>query len=348
MRTACIAAAALSLISVASAHAQRQFRIAPIYSMLNLQDLSGASHGFSSWGGSAAVLTADAGESGVTIARYDDLSTDGRVRRMTLYSLDARYYPVGSRGVVAPFAGSMVGLARVGESSSLCLPLACSDTVTTTSNFAFSYGLGLRVNVGSYAAATIEGRFLQVPGTEIQALEAVANASIMFGPPRTGEFLAGTVGPVASLYAPIAGSLRARAPLVGARFRRDTKNGGAVGLQIDYAPLEVTAGNCAPGCQPNAILFAPGYEASARPRWGRLYAEAGLLLAGFYAEGPDRGMAQGAHGGLGADLLSGSVLWNLNARLLWLQRNSGENVFGVQVGASVSPRLRSVEVGRGR
>jgi len=59
-------------------------------------------------------------------------------------------------------------------------------------------------------------------------------------------------------------------------------------------------------------------------------------------------MAQGAHGGLGADLLSGSVLWNLNARLLWLQRNSGENVFGVQVGASVSPRLRSVEVGRGR
>ena len=152
MRTACIAAAALSLISVASAHAQRQFRIAPIYSTLNLQDLSGASHGFSSWGGSAAVLTADAGESGVTIARYDDLSTDGRVRRMTLYSLDARYYPVGSRGVVAPFAGSMVGLARVGESSSLCLPLACSDTVTTTSNFAFSYGLGLRVNVGSQIA----------------------------------------------------------------------------------------------------------------------------------------------------------------------------------------------------
>jgi len=48
MRTACIAAAALSLISVASAHAQRQFRIAPIYSTLNLQDLSGASHGFSS------------------------------------------------------------------------------------------------------------------------------------------------------------------------------------------------------------------------------------------------------------------------------------------------------------
>src|SRR5881409_3181965 len=152
MRTACIAAAALSLISVASAHAQRQFRIAPIYSTLNLQDLSGASHGFSSWGGSAAVITGDAGESGVTIARYDDLSTDGRVRSMTLFGLDSRYYPVGARGVVAPFASTTLGLARVAESSSpLCVPFTpCSDTVSTRSEFALAFGLGVRVNVGSY------------------------------------------------------------------------------------------------------------------------------------------------------------------------------------------------------
>ena len=39
------------------------------------------------------------------------------------------------------------------------------------------------------------------------------------------------------------------------------------------------------------------------------------------------------------DLYGGRVMWNLNARLLWLQRNSGENVFGVQVGASLSPKL---------
>ena len=51
-------------------------------------------------------------------------------------------------------------------------------------------------------------------------------------------------------------------------------------------------------------------------------------------------MAQGAHGGLGADFFSGERLMvNVNARLLWVQRNSGQNVFGVQVGASLSPRL---------
>src|SRR5436853_265315 len=76
-----------------------------------------------------------------------------------------------------------------------------------------------------------------------------------------------------------------------------------------------------------------------RPAWGRVYGVVGFLLAGFYAEGLDRGMAQGAHGGVGADFYSGRAMWNLNARLLWLQRNSGENVFGVQVGASVSPKL---------
>src|SRR6266513_1632266 len=77
---------------------------------------------------------------------------------------------------------------------------------------------------------------------------------------------------------------------------------------------------------------------------GRVYGQVGLLLAGVYSQGPDRGIAQGAHGGVGIDLYGGRVMWNLNSRLLWLRRNSGENVFGVQLGVSVSPRIG----GRGR
>jgi hypothetical protein len=65
----------------------------------------------------------------------------------------------------------------------------------------------------------------------------------------------------------------------------------------------------------------------------------GLLLAGVYTQGPDRGVAQGLHGGIGFDRYSGPLLWNLNSRLLWLRRNSGEDVFGVQVGVSLSPRI---------
>jgi hypothetical protein len=65
----------------------------------------------------------------------------------------------------------------------------------------------------------------------------------------------------------------------------------------------------------------------------------GFLIAGFYTQGPDRGVAQGLHGGIGCDVARGAVLWNLNAQLLWFQRNTGENVFGVQVGAGLSPKL---------
>jgi len=90
-------------------------------------------------------------------------------------------------------------------------------------------------------------------------------------------------------------------------------------------------------------------RSSVRPAWGRVYGEVGLLIAGVYTQGPDRGVAQGLHGGLGADLYSGGLMWNVNARLLWLQRNSGENVFGVQLGVSLSPRLgRSGVVGGGK
>ena len=173
-------AAALWLAGVSSVHAQRRSRLGPVYSSLGLEDLSGSSHSFSSFGGSAALITGDDAESGITIARYNDLSTDGRVRRLTLFGLDSYYYPVGARGVVAPFAGTTLGLARVTEARPGCL-LLCGDTVSTSSQLALAFGLGVRLNVGSAAVATLEGRFLQVPGSDIQALEAVANASVALG-----------------------------------------------------------------------------------------------------------------------------------------------------------------------
>jgi len=340
MRTTCLVAAALALLGASSAHAQRRVRIGPTYSSISLEDGSGASHSFSSFGGSVALITGDEGETGLTIARYNNLSTDKGLRRLSLYALDSYYYPVGTRGVVTPFALTALGLARVTEVDSLCLLfISCNANTSATSQLALAFGLGMRVNAGRAVVATLAGRFLEVPGSQIQALEAVASASVAFGGVRKGEFLDGTVGPAASFLIPISGSLHGRAPFVGARFRRDTKKAGTVAVQIDLVPLRITGGCPATGCNENAVLFAPGYEASVRPVWGRVYGQLGLLLAGVYSQGPDRGIAQGAHGGLGVDLYGGRLMWNLNSRLLWLQRNSGENVFGVQIGLSLSPRI---------
>jgi len=328
----------LALAAVSPTAAQRRFRIGPTGSVLGLQDLSGNSHSFNAFGGSAALVTGDDGENGLTVARYDDLSTDGRTRRLTLFALDSYYYPVGTRGV-APFASTELGLARVTESAQVC-PLLCQDTISTSSQIALAFGLGVRINAGSDVAALIEGRFLQVPGSDIQAVEARANLSVAFGSPRRGEFTAGTFGPAVSYLIPVSGALEARSPFIGVRFRRDTKKAASsVGLEVDFAPLKVKGSCSPPGCEPNAILFAPGYEGSIRPAWGRFYAEAGFLLVGVYSEGPDRGVAEGLHGGIGADFSSGALLWNVNSRLLWFQRRDGANVFGVQLGASLSPRI---------
>src|SRR5207245_10122507 len=80
-------------------------------------------------------------------------------------------------------------------------------TASATSQLALAFGLGVRVNVGRTVVATLAGRFLEVPGSQIQALEAVANASVAFGGVRKGEFLAGTVGPAAGVRVRIAGCL---------------------------------------------------------------------------------------------------------------------------------------------
>jgi hypothetical protein len=349
IRTIPFLVAALSLSLTFSVNAQRRFRVGPIVSSISIEDAAGTSRSFGSYGGSVALITGDDGESALTLVRYPDLTPNQCTRDLTLYGLDSYYYPVGARGL-APFASAELGLARVSESTlQFPAPLTGScGSVSATSELGLGFGLGVRLNAGPYVAAIVEGRFFEVPNSGVQGLEARANLAAAFGSPREGGFLEGTVGPALGVWIPVSGSLRARGPLLGARFRRDMKRASSsVGLDIAYAPLRLTGGCTPPGCEPNGILFLPGYEASVRPGWGRLYGEVGLLLLGVYSEGPDRGVAQGAHGGVGVDVSSGHLTWNLNSRLHWLRRNSGENVFGLQVGVSLGG-MKTVEDGRGR
>jgi len=328
-----------SLVAAAPAFGQRRIRLGPLLSSLSVENGTGAAQGYGGYGGTVALLTGDYDETGLVVARYNDLSDNSCERRLTFIGLNSLYYPIGAKGV-APYASTELGLARVSESQAPLL-FTCSGAtpVETTNQIGLAFGLGLRVGIGSNIVGMVEGRFLQVPNSFIQGLEARANVSAALGSVRPTELLAGTLGPVVGVWIPLSGTLRGRAPLAGVRFRRDTKKAGAVGLQIDYAQLEVTGPCTNPGCRPFAILFAPGYEPSLRPVWGRFYGAIGPLIAGFPSEGPDRGTAQGVHGGIGADVFSGRIMVNLNARVLWLQRRSGDNVFAVQLGGSVSPKL---------
>jgi hypothetical protein len=339
MRPILLGLAAVALAGHAAA--QGRARIGPTVSTISIQDGSGTSHSYSSFGGTFALITGDDGEFGFAISRYDDLSSDACTRALTFYGVESNYYPVGAKGI-APFASSAIGLARVTESSPRfgCGLIA---TTETTSEIGLGFGLGLRVNAGNQIAGFLEGRFFQVPNSAIQALEGRANVSIAFGKPRKTELLNGTLGPAVGMLFPLSGPFEGRGPTFGVRFRRDTKKAGTLGLQIDYAPLRVKQG-CSSACEPYAILFAPGYEASVHPAWGRVYGELGILLAGFPSEGADRGIAQGAQGGLGADIFGGgSLMWNVNARVLWLQRNNRDNAFLLQLGVSVSPKMVALE-----
>ncbi len=323
--------------AAASLPAQRRARIGPTVSTIAI-DEGGSSRRYTSFGGTIALLTGDDSETGLMVSRYPDLSGDACEFALTFLGLDSYYYPIGARGV-APFASSQLGLARVSESR---VPLlgSCPGTVETSSELGLGFGLGVRVGAGDAVVAVVEGRFFQVLPRQLQGLEARGTVAIAFGKPRQTELLNGTLGPALSFLVPISGPLEGRGPFFGVRFRRDTKKSSTVGLQIDYAALKVTESCTPPGCEPHAVLFAPGYEASLHPRWGRFYGELGLLIAGFPEVGPDRGLAQGAHGGIGFDIYAGErTMVNLNSRLLWLQRATGDNVFGVQIGASVSPKL---------
>ena len=333
----------IALAVAGNAAAQRRARIGPTVSSIAIEDGAGGSQSFTSFGGTVAFLSGDDGEIGVGISRYGNLSSSSCVRQMTFVGFESNYYPIGAKGV-APFASSAVGLARVLDQDPLLQfqLLGCNTSAQTTNELGLGFGLGVRVNLGNQAAALVEGRFFQVPNSAIKALEGRANVSFAFGSPnKKTQLLNGTLGPAVGVLTPLSGALEGRGPTVGVRFRREQKKGGSLGLQIDYAPLRVRTG-CPANCDPYAILFAPGYEPSLHPPWGRFYAELGVLLAGFPQIGNDRGLAQGAHGGLGADIFSGRTLMtNVNARVLWMQRNdpSNRNAFIVQVGASLSPRL---------
>lgn len=341
MRTLSILLAAL--VIAGSAAAQRRARIGPTVSIISLDDESGGSKSFTAFGGTFALLSGDDGEVGVNVSRYGDLSSGSCERRMTFYGVESNYYPVGPKGV-APFASSSVGLARVLDQNPDLLPLGCATGAAATSELGLGFGLGVRATLGMQAVAMLEGRFFQVPNSAIQALEARASVSLAFGKPRQTELLNGTLGPSVGWILPLSGALKGRGPAFGIRFRRDTKKPGSVaGLQIDYAPLEVTKG-CSGACRPYAILFAPGFEPSLRPAWGRLYFDLGLLLAGFPQRTADRGLAQGVHAGIGADIDTGRFpMWNINSRVLWLQRSTStdRNAFLLQFGVSISPPIES-------
>src|SRR6266852_3196197 len=331
----------IALAAAGNAAAQRRARIGPTVSSISIEDGAGGSQSFTSFGGTLAFLSGDDGEFGVGISRYGNLSSSNCVRQLTFVGFESNYYPIGAKGV-APFASSAVGLARVLDQDPLVQLLGCSTGAQTTNELGLGFGLGVRFNLGNQAAALVEGRFFQVPNSAIKALEGRANVSFAFGSPsKKTQLLNGTLGPAIGILAPLSGPLEGRGPTVGVRFRRDQKKGGSLGLQIDYAPLRVRTG-CSSDCSPYAILFAPGYEPSLYPAWGRFYAELGVLLAGFPAIGADRGLAEGAQGGLGADIFSGPTLMaNVNARVLWLQRNdpNNRNAFLVQLGVSLSPKL---------
>src|SRR6266536_136258 len=202
-----------------SVAAQGRARIGLTVSSLSMEDGGGASHAYPSFGGSFAFITGDDGEVGVTVARYNDLSSDACTRALTFYGVDSYYYPIGPKGI-APFASTEIGLARVTESNP---PYACGllATTATTSEIGLAYGLGVRVNVGSQIAGIVEGRFFQVPNSQIQALEGRANVSVAFGKPRQSELLSGTVGPTVGFLSSLGGPMRGRGPLLGVRFRRD-------------------------------------------------------------------------------------------------------------------------------
>src|SRR5256712_3811353 len=338
MRTLSFVLVALALAG--NSAAQRRARIGPTVSSISIENGSGGSNAFTSFGGSLALLSGDDGEFGLGVSRYGELSNNSCVRQMTFVGLESNYYPIGAKGV-APYASTEVGLARVLDQDPLLTLLGCNTSAQTTNELGLGFGLGVRVNLGNQAAALVGGRFFQVPNSAIKALEGRANVSFAFGPNMKTQLLNGTLGPAVGVLTPLSGPLEGRGPTLGVRFRRGQKKGGAPGLQIDYAPLRVSTG-CSANCRPYAVLFAPGYEPSLHPAWGRFYAELGLLLAGFPAIGADRGVAQGAHGGLGPAIYTGqALLTNVTAPGLWLHRQYTHNTKAVlvQVGASLSPRL---------
>src|SRR5437016_5736567 len=202
----------LALATAGNAVAQRRARIGPTVSSISIEDGSGGSQSFTSFGGSLAFLSGDDGEIGVGVSRYGDLSSSSCVRQMTFLGLESNYYPIGAKGV-APFASSAVGLARVLDQDPTLTPLlGCNTSAQTTNELGLGFGLGVRVNLGNQATALVEGRFFQVPNSAIKALEGRANVSVAFGPNAKTQLLNGTIGPAVGVLTPLSGPLEGRGP----------------------------------------------------------------------------------------------------------------------------------------
>src|SRR5258706_14211976 len=137
-----------------TAVAQRRARIGPTVSSISIEDGSGGSNSFTSFGGSLAFLSGDDGEVGVGVSRYGDLSSNSCVRQMTFVGLESNYYPIGAKGV-APFASTEVGLARVLDQDPLLALLGCNTSAQTSNELGLGFGLGVRVNLGNQAAALV-------------------------------------------------------------------------------------------------------------------------------------------------------------------------------------------------
>ena len=205
MRTLSLVLVALAVAGTSAA--QRRARIGPTVSSISIENGSGSSNAFTSFGGSLALLSGDDGEFGLGVSRYGDLTNNSCVRQMTFIGLESNYYPVGAKGV-APYASTAVGLARVLDQDPTLALLGCNTGAQTTNELGLGFGLGVRFNFGKQTAALIEGRFFQVPNSAIKALEGRANISFAFGSPsKKSQLLNGTLGPAVGVLVPLSGAL---------------------------------------------------------------------------------------------------------------------------------------------
>src|SRR2546428_12975327 len=105
---------AMALTVTTLAGAQRPVRVGPTVSSLAVQDATGKSQSYASFGASIDLLTGDDGESGLTISRYNDLSNNACTRPLTFLGAEPAHYPTGAKRP-APLRTTHPALADVTE-----------------------------------------------------------------------------------------------------------------------------------------------------------------------------------------------------------------------------------------
>src|SRR5260370_10342656 len=107
MRTLTILAIVLACAASGHVAAQRRARIGATVSSISIEDGSGTSHSFTSFGASVAFLTGDDGEFGIGVSRYRDLSSNNSVRQLYFRGLESNSYPVGPKGIAPSPSGAI-------------------------------------------------------------------------------------------------------------------------------------------------------------------------------------------------------------------------------------------------